>query len=352
MPIVNKNDIRGIMFDKLFGLFSSDMGIDLGTANTLVYVKGQGIVLSEPSVVAIHKSTGKVLAVGQEAKRMINKTPSEIVAIRPMKDGVIADFETVEKMIRYFINKVHNRKALVKPRVVIDVPSSITEVEKRAVRESAEQAGAREIYLIEEALAAAIGANIPIHEPSGNMIVDIGGGTTEIAVISLGGMVVSNSIRVGGDEMDEAIMKHLKTQYNLNVGPNTAEEIKITIGNAFPSKKVETMEIKGSDAISGLPRMLEIDSNEVRKALKEVVDKILDVVRKTLEDTPPELASDIMERGIVMSGGGSLLKGLDQYISKETGVPVIRAENPLTCVVLGTGKFLDEIKNMPHKRYG
>jgi rod shape-determining protein MreB len=342
-----------MFLDKVFGLFSNDMGIDLGTANTLVYVKGQGIVLSEPSVVAVHRSTGKVLAVGQEAKRMINKTPSEIVAIRPMKDGVIADFETVEKMMRYFINKVHNNRKLVKPRVVVGVPSGITEVEKRAVKESAEQAGAREVYLIEEALAAAIGANIPINEPSGNMIIDIGGGTTEIAVISLGGMVVSNSVRIGGDEMDEAIMRYLKNQYNLNIGPNTAEEIKITIGNVYPTsgKKVKTMEIRGSDAISGLPRTMEIDSNEIRKPLKEVVDQIIEVVKKTLEETPPELAGDIMERGIVLTGGGALLEGLDVYITKETGVPAIKAEEPLLCVALGTGKFLDELKNMPASKY-
>ncbi|MDH5719482.1 MAG: rod shape-determining protein [Spirochaetia bacterium] len=333
-----------MIFDWIHELFSNDMGIDLGTANTLVYVKGQGIVLSEPSVVAVHASTGKILAVGQEAKRMMGRTPGEIVAIRPMKDGVIADFETVEKMIRYFINKVHNRTTLVKPRVVIGVPAGITEVEKRAVRESAEQAGAREIYLIEEALAAAIGANIPIHEPAGNMVIDIGGGTTEIAVLSLGGMVISDSIRVGGDEFDEAIIKHMRMQYNLVVGERTAEEVKLAIGNAFPEKKIETFELKGRDAMSGLPRTLQLDSAELRKALREPIEAILEGTVQALERTPPELAADIVERGIVLTGGGSLLKGLDKFLSKETGVPVIRAENPLNCVALGTGKYLEELK--------
>jgi rod shape-determining protein MreB and related proteins len=335
-----------MIFDWFYSLFSNDMGIDLGTANTLVHVKGQGIVLSEPSVVAVQTSTGRALAFGQEAKRMLGRTPGDIVAIRPMKDGVIADFETVEKMIRYFIGRVHKRRVLVRPRVVIGVPSGITEVEKRAVRESCEQAGAREIFLIEEALAAAIGANIPIHEPAGHMVVDIGGGTTEIAVISLGGMVISDSLRIAGDEFDEAIMKYMRTQYNLVIGERTAEEVKIRIGNAFPEKKVETMELRGRDAISGLPRTLEIDSSEIRKALKEPVDQILDAIKHALERTPPELAADIVERGIVMTGGGSLLKGLDKFISKETGVPAIKAEHPLTCVVMGTGKFLEEIRNL------
>ncbi|MBX7059691.1 MAG: rod shape-determining protein [Leptospirales bacterium] len=333
-----------MFLDRIYGMFSNDMGIDLGTANTLVHVKGMGIVLSEPSVVAVQSSTGKVLAVGHEAKRMLGRTPGDIVAIRPMKDGVIADFETVEKMIRYFIQKVHKRTTLVKPRMVIGVPSGITEVEKRAVRESAEQAGAREILLIEEALAAAIGANVPINEPAGTMIVDIGGGTTEIAVISLGGMVIADSIRIGGDEFDEAIIRYLRTQYNLVIGERMAEDVKLTIGNAYPEKKTEVMELRGRDAISGLPRTLEIDSNEIRKALKEPIDAILEAVKSTLERTPPELAADIVERGIVMTGGGCLLKGLDKFLSKETGVPVFRAENPLTCVVMGTGKYLDELK--------
>lgn len=334
-----------MIFDWVHSLFSNDMGIDLGTANTLVYVKGQGIVLSEPSVVAVQASTGKIMAVGQEAKRMMGRTPGEIVAIRPMKDGVIADFETVEKMIRYFIGKVHNRTTLVKPRIVIGVPSGITEVEKRAVKESAEQAGAREILLIEEAMAAAIGANIPVHEPAGNMVIDIGGGTTEIAVISLGGMVIADSIRVGGDEFDEAIIKYMRTQYNIVIGERTAEEAKLGIGNAFTdNKKGETFELKGRDAVSGLPRTLVIDSTEIRKALKEPIDAILEGTMRALERTPPELAADIVERGIVMTGGGSLLKGLDTFLSNQTSVPVIRAENPLNCVALGTGRYLEELK--------
>lgn len=335
-----------MMIDRFYNMFSNDMGIDLGTANTLVYVKGQGIVLAEPSVVAVQSSTGKVLAVGHEAKRMLGRTPGDIMAIRPIKDGVIADFETVEKMIRYFIQKVHKRTTLVKPRLVIGVPSGITEVEKRAVRESAEQAGAREIFLVEEALAAAIGANVPIHEPAGSMVIDIGGGTTEIAVISLGGMVISDSIRVGGDEFDEAIIRYLRAQYNLIIGERMAEDVKLTIGNAFAEKQVDVMELRGRDAISGLPRTLEIDSNETRKALKETTDIILEGIKSSLEKTPPELAADIVERGIVLTGGGSLLKGFDKFVSKETGVPVFRAENPLICVALGTGRYLEELKNI------
>ena len=333
-----------MFFDKFYGLFSNDMGIDLGTANTLVHVRGVGIVLSEPSVVAVQSATGRILAVGHEAKRMLGRTPGDIVAIRPMKDGVIADFETVEKMIRYFIQKVHKRTTLVRPRMVIGVPSGITEVEKRAVKESAEQAGAREVLLIEEALAAAIGSNVPIQNPAGTMIVDIGGGTTEIAVISLGGMVITDSIRIGGDEFDDSIIRYLRTQYNLIIGERMAEDVKLNIGNSFPEKKVETMELRGRDAISGLPRTLQIDSNEIRKALREPIDAVLEALKNTLERTPPELAADIVERGIIMTGGGCLLKGLDKYLSKETGVPVLRAENPLTCVVLGTGKYLDELK--------
>jgi len=301
-------------------------------------------VLSEPSVVAVHNSSKKVLAVGQEAKRMLGRTPGEIIAIRPMRDGVISDFETVEKMIKYFFQKVHNRKALVKPQVVIGIPSCITEVEKRAVRESAEQAGAREIYLIEESLAAAIGASIPIQEPAGHMIIDIGGGTSEISVISLGGMVITNAIRIGGDEFDDAIINHMKKIHNLVVGESTAEEVKITIGNVYPEKDVQSFEIRGRDSISGLPRILTVDSVEIREALQEPTTMVLEEIKKTLDQTPPELAADIVERGIVMTGGGSLLKGFPKLISKETGVPVILAENPLTCVVLGTGKFLDELK--------
>ena len=322
------------------------MGIDLGTANTLVHVRGMGIVLSEPSVVAVESATGKIMAVGHEAKRMLGRTPGNIVAIRPMKDGVIADFETVEKMIRYFIHKVHKRSAFVRPRMVIGVPSGITEVEKRAVRESAEQAGAREVLLIEEALAAAIGADVPIHEPAGSMVVDIGGGTTEIAIISLGGMVISDSIRIGGDEFDDAIIRYLRTQYNLIIGERMAEDVKLTIGNAFPEKKVMTMELRGRDTISGLPRLLEIDTNEIRKALKEPLDAIIETIKHTLERTPPELSADIVERGLILTGGGCLLRGLDKFLSKETGVPVLRAENPLTCVVLGTGRYLEELKNI------
>jgi len=339
-----------MVFGKLYGAFSNDIGIDLGTSNTLVYVRGKGIVLSEPSVVAVHNSSKKVLAVGQEAKRMLGRTPGEIIAIRPMKDGVISDFETVEKMIKYFFQKIHNRKTLVKPQVVIGIPSCITEVEKRAVRESAEQAGAREIFLIEESLAAAIGANIPIQEPAGHMIIDVGGGTSEISVISLGGMVITNAIRVGGDEFDDAIINHMKKIHNLVIGESTAEEVKITIGNVYPEKEIHSVEIRGRDSISGLPRILNIDSVEIREALQEPTNIVLEEMKKTLDQTPPELAADIVERGIVMTGGGSLLRGFPKLISKETGVPVILAENPLTCVVLGTGKFLDELKYLKEYR--
>ena len=337
-------------FGRLWGSFSNDIGIDLGTSNTLVLVRGRGIVLCEPSVVAVHSAAKKVLAVGQEAKRMLGRTPGEIIAIRPMKDGVISDFETVEKMIKYFFQKIQNRRTLVKPRVVIGVPSCITEVEKRAVRESAEQAGAREIYLIEESLAAAIGANIPIQEPAGNMVIDIGGGTSEISVISLGGMVITNAIRIGGDEFDEAIINHMKKIHNLVIGESTAEEVKITIGNVYPEKEIQTVEIRGRDSISGLPRILTLDSVEIREALQEPTNIVMEEIKKTLDQTPPELAADIVERGIVMTGGGSLLKGFAKLISKETGVPVILAENPLTCVVLGTGKFLEELKYLKNVR--
>jgi rod shape-determining protein MreB len=335
----------------MFEAFSTDIGIDLGTCNTLVHVKGKGIVLSEPSVVAVERGTKRVVAVGTEAKKMLWKTPGDIIAIRPMRDGVIADFETTEKMIRYFIAKVLPRKWLVKPRMVIGVPTCITEVEKRAVRESAEQAGAREVYLIEESMAAALGANIPILEPAGHMICDVGGGTTEISVISLGGLVVSNAIRVGGDEFDEAIIKHVRNIHNLIIGEQTAENVKITIGNAAPEKKIEKMEIKGTDAITGLPRRLEMDSVEVREALKEPIYQVIEEVKKTLGETPPELAADIVERGIVMTGGGSLLKGLPKLVAKETGVPVILAENPLLCVALGAGKFLENLKDVGKRYY-
>lgn len=335
-----------MVLGKLWGALSNDIGIDLGTSNTLVLVRGKGIVLCEPSVVALHSAAGKVLAVGQEAKRMLGRTPGEIIAVRPMKDGVISDFETVEKMIKYFFQKIHNRRALVKPRVVMSIPSCITEVEKRAVREAAEQAGAREIYLIEESLAAAIGANIPIQEPAGNMVIDIGGGTSEISVLSLGGMVITNGIRIGGDEFDEAIINHMKKIHNLVIGESTAEEVKITIGNVYPEKQVSAVDIRGRDSISGLPRTLNLDSVEIREALQDPTNTVLEEIKKTLDQTPPELAADIVERGIVMTGGGALLRGFPKLISKETGVPVILAENPLTCVVLGTGKFLEELKYM------
>ncbi|MBI5091553.1 MAG: rod shape-determining protein [Candidatus Hydrogenedentes bacterium] len=326
-------------------MFSHDMGIDLGTANTLVYVKGQGIVLSEPSVVAINKDTGKTKAVGNEAKSMIGRTPGNIVAIRPMKDGVIADFEVTEEMLKYFIRKVHNRRLLVTPKVAICVPSGITAVEKRAVTESALQAGAKKVFTIEEPMAAAIGAGLPVQEPQGCMIVDIGGGTTEVAVISLGGIVFCKSVRVAGDEMDQAIIQHLKRTYNMMVGERTAEEIKIAIGSAFPLKEELEIQVKGRDQVLGLPKILTITSEEIREALREPVSAIVDGVRVTLERTPPELSADIVDRGVVLAGGGALLRGLDQLLSKETGLHVTVAEDPLTAVVLGTGKFLEGIKS-------
>ncbi len=332
------------------GLFSHDMAIDLGTANTLVFVKGQGIVLSEPSVVAINKDTGKVRAVGVEAKSMIGRTPGNIVAIRPMKDGVIADFETTEEMLRYFIQKVHNRRRLVWPRVAVGVPSGITAVERRAVTESAMQAGAKKVYIIEEPMAAAIGAGLPVQEPQGCMIVDIGGGTTEVAVISLGGIVFSKSVRVAGDEMDQAIIQHLKRTYNMMVGERTAEEIKIAIGSAYPLKEELEMQVKGRDQVMGLPKVITITSEEIRESLREPVSAIVDAVRVTLERTPPELSADIVDRGVVVAGGGALLRGLDQLLAKETGLHVATAEDPLTAVVLGAGRFLDELKNAPEER--
>lgn len=328
---------------KLSDLFSLDLGIDLGTANTLVHVKGRGIVLSEPSVVAVERGTKKVIACGLEAKKMLGRTHREIIAIRPLRDGVIADFETTEKMIKYFIEKVSPKNILkAKPRIAIGIPSCITEVERRAVREAAEQAGAREIYLIEESMAAAIGANIAIDEPAGNMVCDIGGGTSEISVISLGGMVISNAIRVGGDEFDEAILKYVKLVHNLMIGESTAEDIKIKIGNVYAEGEAKKIEIRGRDAISGLPKTQEIDSNEVREALQEPIGQIIEEVKKTLEQTPPELASDIVERGIVLTGGGALLKGLPKLVAQQTGVPVIIAENPLLCVALGAGKVIEK----------
>ena len=334
------------LFDAIWGMFSNDLAIDLGTANTLVYLKGKGIVVSEPSVVAVQKdSVGgrKVLAVGKEAKKMLGRTPGSIVAIRPMKDGVIADFDITEEMLRYFIQKVHNRKTLVRPRIVICVPSGITQVEKRAVKESAESAGAREVYLIEEPMAAAIGAGLPITEASGNMIVDIGGGTTEVAVISLAGIVYAKSVRVGGDKMDEAIVQYLKRKYNLLIGERTAEQIKIEIGSAYPEEEVHTMEVKGRDLVSGIPKTLGINSTEIRDALSETVNAIVEAVRIALERTPPELAADIVDKGIVLAGGGANLRNLDALLRDETGLPVVIAQDPLSCVVLGSGKVLDEL---------
>jgi rod shape-determining protein MreB len=325
----------------LFNAFSSDIGIDLGTCNTLIYIRGKGIVISEPSVVAVERGTKKVVAVGEEARTMLGRTPGDIIAIRPLRDGVIADLETTEKMIRYFISKVLQRRWLVKPRMVIGVPSCITEVERRAVEESAFKAGAREVKVIDESLAAAIGAQIPIFEPAGHMIIDIGGGTSEISVISLGGMVVTNAIRLGGDEFDEAIIKHVRTVHNLIIGEGTAEDLKMKIGNASPDKKIEKMEVKGTDAITGLPRRLEIDSVEVREALQEPINAIIEEIKRTLGQTPPELAADIVERGIVMTGGGSLLKGFDTLVANETGVPAFKAEDPLHCVALGAGTYFE-----------
>lgn len=325
-----------------FSSFSRDMGIDLGTANTLVHVKGKSIVLREPSVVAIQRDSGSVLAVGEEAKQMIGRTPGNIIAIRPMKDGVIADFDVTQNMLKYFIAKAIGTRSFVRPRVVVAVPSGVTEVEKRAVIDATLQAGAREAYLIEEPMAAAIGAGLPVHEPTGNMVVDIGGGTTEVAVISLGGIVTSRSIRVGGDEMDEAIVQYIKRTYNLMIGERTAEEIKITIGAALLMEP-EKMDIRGRDLVSGLPKTLTISAEEVQKALTEPVFSIIEAVKVTLEKTPPELAADIMDRGIVMTGGGSLLQGLDKLLNQETGMPVHIAEEPLSCVALGTGKALESL---------
>ncbi|HAG07494.1 MAG: Rod shape-determining protein MreB [Clostridia bacterium 62_21] len=326
------------------GIFSRDMGIDLGTANTLVYVKGKGIVLCEPSVVAIQRDTDQILAVGEEAKQMLGRTPGNIIAVRPMKDGVIADFDTTQAMIRYFINRaLRHRTFFIRPRVVIGVPSGVTAVEERAVREAAMQAGAREAYLIEEPMAAAIGAGLPVHEPTGNMIVDVGGGTTEVAVISLGGIVTSCSIRIAGDEMDEAIMQYVKRTYNLMIGERTAEEIKIKIGTAYPVENEEKEEVRGRDLVTGLPKTITITSKEVHHALSEPVAAIIEAIRNTLEKTPPELAADIMDRGIVMAGGGALLQGLDRLVAEQTGMPVHLADEPLLAVAYGTGKVLENI---------
>jgi len=334
-----------MFLDPILGWFSNDLAIDLGTANTLVYVKGKGIVLSEPSVVAVRKNArdrSRVLAVGREAKMMLGRTPGNIVAIRPMKDGVIADFEITEAMLRHFIRKVHNRRSLIRPRIIICVPSGITPVEKRAVRESAESAGAREVYLIEEPMAAAIGAGLPITEPICNMVVDIGGGTTEVAVISLAGIVYSKSMRMGGDKMDEAILQYIKRTYNLLIGERTSEIIKTTIGNAYPGE-METMDVKGRDLVTGIPKIININSDEVRQAIQEQIDTIVATVKTALEQTPPELAADIVDRGIYLTGGGALLKNLDILLHQETGLPIKITEDPLSTVVLGSGKALDNL---------
>ncbi|HEY8711549.1 MAG TPA: rod shape-determining protein [Thermoanaerobaculia bacterium] len=326
----------------LLSMFSNDLAIDLGTANTLVYAKNKGIVVREPSIVAVNKINNQVEAVGKEAKEMLGRTPGNIVAIRPMKDGVIADFEVTEKMIKYFIEKAHGRRFLVKPRIVISVPSEITQVEKRAVKDSALRAGATEVYLIEQAMAAAIGAGLPITDPTGNMIVDIGGGTTDVAVISLAGIVYSRSVRVAGNEMDDAIIQYIKRKYNLLIGERTAEQVKIEIGSAFPLDEEMTMEIKGRDLVEGVPKTLVVSDEEIREALSETVATIVEAVRVALERTPPELSADIMDKGIIIAGGGSMLKNLDKRLREETGLPVTLAEDPLACVALGTGQMLTD----------
>ncbi|MDO9542305.1 MAG: rod shape-determining protein [Kiritimatiellia bacterium] len=332
------------MLGRIFDLFSNDLGIDLGTANSLVYVKDRGIVLREPSVVAIQTGTNRVLAVGAEAKRMLGRTPGNITAIRPMKDGVIADFEITEAMLRYFIRKVQGNRIMVRPRIIISVPSGITEVEKRAVKDSAAHAGAREVYLIEEPMAAAIGVGLPVQEPAGNMIVDIGGGTTEVALISLAGIVFSRSVRVGGDEMDEAIIQYMKRAYNLMIGERSAEQIKISIGSAYPLTEETSMEVKGRDLVAGLPKTLTLTSEEVREALHEPITAIVEAIRFTLERCPPELAADLVDRGIVLAGGGALLRGIDKLVTEQTGLPVHVADDPLSAVAEGTGMVLHELK--------
>jgi rod shape-determining protein MreB and related proteins len=334
-------------FNRFMGMFSSDLAIDLGTANTLVYAKGRGLIIDEPSVVAVHLNPrggpSRILAVGKEAKEMLGRTPGSIVAIRPMKDGVIADFEVCQSMLKYFIAKSNDRITLIRPRIIICVPFGITQVERRAVRESAQSAGAREVYLIEEPMAAAIGAGLPITEPSGNMIVDIGGGTTEVAVISLGGIVYSQSVRVAGDKFDEAIVTYIKRQYNLLIGERTAEKIKIEIGNAFPFDEVKYCEVKGRDLVVGSPKTVTVSSDEIREALVDQVNIVVDAVKQALERTPPELAADIVDKGIVLAGGGSLLANFDILIRERTGLPVMYAEDPLRCVVIGSGKVLDQL---------
>ena len=338
------------MFNYIFSLFSYDMGIDLGTASVLVYIKGKNIVLREPSVVAMDKETKRVLAIGIDAKKMLGKTPANIIALRPLRNGVIADFEATEKMIRYFIKKVHNKRALLHPRVVIGVPSGITEVERRAVRESAEQAGAREVYLIDEPMAAAIGAGIPIQDPEGSMIADIGGGTTEVAVVSLGGLVLAKSLEVAGDKMDEAIIQYFRRKYNLTIGENTAESVKMQIGSAFPLEQELVMNVKGRDLLTGLPKTVTISSEEVRIALEDPIRKIVEIVKNVLEETPAELSADLVDRGIILSGGGSLVKGFPELLSHDTQLPVNLADDPLTCVAKGTGAYLEELDNIKRSK--
>jgi rod shape-determining protein MreB and related proteins len=332
--------------DSMFQFIGRDMAVDLGTANTLVYVRGRGIVLNEPSVVAINTKTGAILAVGAEAKRMIGRTPAHIVAIRPLKDGVIADFDVTEKMLRYFIQKVHRRTFLAKPRVVVCVPSGITGVEQRAVEEATISAGARGAFIIEEPMAAAIGAGLPVHEPTGNMVVDIGGGTTEVAVVSLGGIVTSQSIRIGGDELDESIINYIKKEYSLMLGERTSEEIKMAIASAFPLPEEKQAEIRGRDLVTGLPKTIVVSAEEIRRAIEEPVNAIVDAVKNTLDKTPPELAADIMDKGIVLAGGGSLLKGLDERLKHETGMPIHIADDPLFAVAIGSGKCLEEFESL------
>ena len=336
-----------MLFDSIMGMFSNDLAVDLGTANTLVYVKGKGIVGNEPSVVAVQeelRGPKKILAVGKEAKDMVGRTPGSIMAIRPLKDGVIADFDVAQKMLEYFIRKTHNnRKSFVRPRIIVSVPIGITEVEKRAVKESAEAAGAREVYLMEETMSAALGAGMPITEPTGNMVVDIGGGTTGVAVISLAGIVVSKSVRVGGDKLDEAIMQYVKRNYNMLIGERTAEDVKIKLAQLYGNGEIKTMQVKGRDLRAGVPKTIDITSDEVREAMSEPIAVIVEAIKQTLERTPPELAADIVDNGIMLTGGGALLGGLDKLLMQETGLPVSVAEDPLSCVVYGSGKALDEL---------
>ncbi|HWR89188.1 MAG TPA: rod shape-determining protein [Dissulfurispiraceae bacterium] len=332
-----------MFFQKILGIFSTDLAIDLGTANTLVYVKGKGIICNEPSVVVLRRDNKKPVAVGMEAKEMLGKTPANIITIRPMKDGVIADFDATEEMLKYFIAKAHDRKSFLSPRVIIGVPSGITQVEQRAVKDAALASGAREVYLIEEPMAAAMGVGLPIDEPSGNLIVDIGGGTTDVAVISLEGIVCSKAVRVGGDKMDEAIMAYIKRKYNLMIGERTSEQIKITLGSAYDTSKTDSMEVKGRDLISGIPKGINVTATEIRQALQESIGIIIDTIKVTLENTPPELSADIVDRGIVLAGGGALLRGLDILIREQTGVPVVVPDDPLTAVVRGCGAMLDKL---------